>query len=234
MYHLLLLTHLFRLCCVKCLLRLPVISTDHPLYQIFQLLNDDDFTYFYEKSCNIFIRGELTLQSSGIMVSSEQEFLQKMEKHKGIIFKISKMYMDSRDDRDDLFQEITYQVWKAYPNFKGQSEFSTWLYRIALNTAIVFLKTEKKRNWIRQDDFSGYAIAQEEFDPEKEEKLSAMYRAIRQLSPIDKAFIFYYLEDVSGKEIAGQMGISEGNVRVKMNRAKNRLREILQHPASKL
>ncbi|WP_294249461.1 RNA polymerase sigma factor [uncultured Chryseobacterium sp.] len=168
------------------------------------------------------------------MVSLEQEFLQKMEKHKGIIFKISKMYMDTRDDRDDLFQEITYQVWKAYPNFKGQSEFSTWLYRIALNTAIVFLKTEKKRNWIRQDDFSGYAIAQEEFDPEKEEKLSAMYRAIRQLSPIDKAFIFYYLEDVSGKEIAGQMGISEGNVRVKMNRAKNRLREILQHPASKL
>ncbi len=168
------------------------------------------------------------------MVSSEQEFLQKMEKHKGIIFKISKMYMDSRDDRDDLFQEITYQVWKAYPNFKGQSEFSTWLYRIALNTAIVFLKTEKKRNWIRQDDFSGYAIAQEEFDSEKEEKLNAMYKAIRQLSPIDKAFIFYYLEDVSGKEIAGQMGISEGNVRVKMNRAKNKLREILQHPAPKL
>lgn len=168
------------------------------------------------------------------MVSSEQEFLQKMEKHKGIIFKISKMYMDSRDDRDDLFQEITYQVWKAYPNFKGQSEFSTWLYRIALNTAIVFLKTEKKRNWIRQDDFSGYAIAQEEFDSEKEEKLNAIYKAIRQLSPIDKAFIFYYLEDVSGKEIAGQMGISEGNVRVKMNRAKNKLREILQHPAPKL
>ncbi|WP_042722481.1 sigma factor, partial [Flavobacterium sp. B17] len=78
------------------------------------------------------------------MASTEQEFLDQIEKHKGIIFKISKMYMDDKDDRDDLFQEITYQVWKAYPNFRGQSEFSTWLYRVALNTAIIFLKNEKK------------------------------------------------------------------------------------------
>jgi RNA polymerase sigma-70 factor (ECF subfamily) len=79
------------------------------------------------------------------MISLEQEFLGKIEKHKGIIFKISKMYMDEKEDRDDLFQEITYQIWKAYPNFKGESQFSTWMYRIALNTAIIFLKNEKKR-----------------------------------------------------------------------------------------
>ncbi len=163
------------------------------------------------------------------MVSSEQEFLDKIEKHKGIIFKISKMYMDGKDDRDDLFQEITYQVWKAYPRFKGNSEFSTWLYRIALNTAIIFLKNEKKRSFIGREDFSNYKIVQDEFDHEKEDKLSAMYKAIHQLNPIDKAFIFYYLEDFPGKEIAGQMGISEGNVRVKMNRAKNKLKEILQN-----
>jgi RNA polymerase sigma factor (sigma-70 family) len=162
------------------------------------------------------------------MASSEQEFLQEIEKHKGIIFKISKMYMDQKDDRDDLFQEITYQVWKAYPSFRGESGFSTWLYRIALNTAIVFLKNEKKRSFIGHEDFSEYKIVQEEFDSEKEEKLNAMYKAIHQLNPIDKAFIFYYLEDVSGKEIADQMGISEGNVRVKMNRAKNKLKDILQ------
>ncbi|WP_370897797.1 RNA polymerase sigma factor [Chryseobacterium gossypii] len=161
------------------------------------------------------------------MVSTEQEFLDKIEKHKGIIFKISKMYMDNKDDRDDLFQEITYQVWKAYPGFKGQSEFSTWLYRIALNTAIVFLKSEKKRSFIGNESFQDYKIAQEEYDHEKEEKLTKMYKAIHQLNPIDKAFIFYYLEDFSGKEIAEQMGISEGNVRVKMNRAKNKLKDIL-------
>lgn len=161
------------------------------------------------------------------MTLLEQEFLDKIEKHKGIIFKISKMYMDTKDDRDDLFQEITFQVWKAYPGFKGQSEFSTWLYRIALNTAIIFLKSEKKRSFIGNEDFSNYKILQEEYDHEKEEKLAAMYGAINQLSPIDKAFIFYYLEDFSGKEIAEQMGISEGNVRVKMNRAKNKLKDIL-------
>ncbi|WP_326984107.1 RNA polymerase sigma factor [Chryseobacterium sp. MYb264] len=157
----------------------------------------------------------------------EQEFLAKIEKHKGIIFKISKMYMDDKDDRDDLFQEITFQVWKAYPNFKGESEFSTWLYRVALNTAIIFLKSEKKRSFIGNEDFTNYKIVQEDYDSEKEERLSKMYDAIHQLNPIDKAFIFYYLEDFSGREIAEQMGISEGNVRVKMNRAKNKLKDIL-------
>ncbi|WP_312075999.1 RNA polymerase sigma factor [Chryseobacterium sp.] len=160
-------------------------------------------------------------------MSFEKEFLERIEKHKGIIYKISKMYMDDSEDRADLFQEITFQVWKAYPKFRGESEFSTWLYRIALNTAIVFLKSEKKRNFIGNDDFSNYKIEQEEYDHEKEEKLNMMYKAINQLSAIDKAFIFYYLEDFSGKQIAEQMGISEGNVRVKMNRAKNKLKEIL-------
>lgn len=161
------------------------------------------------------------------MTSIEQEFLQKIEKHKGIIFKISKMYMDNKDDREDLFQEITYQVWKAYSGFRGDSQFSTWLYRIALNTAIVFLKSEKKRSFIENEDFTDYKIIQDEYDLEKEEKMAVMYNAINQLNPIDKAFIFYYLEDFSGKEIAEHMGISEGNVRVKMNRAKNKLKDIL-------
>lgn len=161
------------------------------------------------------------------MTSLEQEFLEKIEKHKGIIFKISKMYVDEKEDRDDLFQEITYQVWKAYPGFKGESEFATWLYRIALNTAIIFLKSEKKRSFIENNNLSTYKIVQDEYDHGKEEKLKEMYRAIHQLNPIDKAFIFYYLEDFSGKQIAEQMGISEGNVRVKMNRAKNKLKDIL-------
>ncbi|SDI82226.1 RNA polymerase sigma factor [Chryseobacterium jejuense] len=164
------------------------------------------------------------------MTSLEQEFIHQIEKHKGIIFKISKMYMSEKDDRDDLFQEITFQLWKAYPNFRGESEFSTWLYRIALNTAIVFLKNQKRRSFIGNEDFSNHVIAQEDYDDDKEERMAKMYKAIYLLNPIDKAFIFYYLEDFSGKQIAEQMGISEGNVRVKMNRAKNKLKDILnQH-----
>jgi RNA polymerase sigma factor (sigma-70 family) len=161
------------------------------------------------------------------MTSLEQEFISKIEKHKGIIFKISKMYMTEKDDRNDLFQEITYQLWKAYSSFRGQSEFSTWLYRIALNTAIIFLKSDKRRSFITNEDFSNHIAIQEDYDHEKEERLNLMYKAIHQLNPIDKAFIFYYLEDFSGKQIADEMGISEGNARVKMNRAKNKLKDIL-------
>ncbi|MBP1163369.1 RNA polymerase sigma-70 factor (ECF subfamily) [Chryseobacterium sp. PvR013] len=161
------------------------------------------------------------------MTSLEQEFIRKIEQYKGILFKISKMYMTEKDDRDDLFQEITYQLWKAFPGFRGESEFSTWLYRISLNTAIIFLKTEKRRSFIAREDFSNQIIVQEDYDYHKEERLTEMYKAIHQLNPIDKAFIFYYLEDFSGKQIAEQMGISEGNVRVKMNRAKNKLKDIL-------
>lgn len=164
------------------------------------------------------------------MASVEQEFISKIEKHKGIIFKISKMYMTEKGDRNDLFQEITYQLWKAYPGFRGQSEFSTWLYRIALNTAIIFLKSEKRRSFIANEDVSRYVLTQEDYDYHKEERLAEMYKAIHQLNPIDKAFIFYFLEDFSGKQIAEEMGISEGNARVKMNRAKNKLKDILnQH-----
>lgn len=164
-----------------------------------------------------------------MMPTLEKEFLEKIEKHKGVIFKISKMYMDDFDDQKDLFQEITFQVWKAYPTFEGRSEFSTWLYRIALNTAILFLKSEKRRSFIQNNEVSNFKINQEEYDDEDEQKLKKMYEAINQLNAIDKALIFYYLENYSGNQIAEQMGISEVNARVKMNRAKEKLKQLINN-----
>ena len=138
------------------------------------------------------------------MSSLEQEFLERIEKHKGVLFKISKMYMDEPEDQNDLFQEITYQLWKAYPSFEGKSKFSTWMYRVALNTAIVFLKSEKKRGFIsREEEIQNFDIKNEE-TAEEEYKVKIMYDAIHLLSPIDKVLIFYYLEDYSGKEMAEQ------------------------------
>lgn len=163
------------------------------------------------------------------MSSLEKKFLEKIEKHKGVIFKISKMYMDDFDDQKDLFQEITFQVWKAFPTFEGRSEFSTWLYRIALNTAILFLKSEKRRSFIQNNEVSNFKINQEEYDDEDEQKLKKMYEAINQLNAIDKALIFYYLENYSGNQIAEQMGISEVNARVKMNRAKEKLKQLINN-----
>ena len=161
------------------------------------------------------------------MSSLEKEFLEKIEKHKGVIFKISKMYMDNFDDQKDLFQEITFQVWKAYPSFEGKSQFSTWLYRVALNTAIVFLKSEKRRGFIQNDEVDNFKIIADDYDDDQEKKLAKMYKAIQQLNEIDKALIFYYLQDYSGKEIAENMGITEVNARVKLNRAKEKLKQLI-------
>ncbi|MBL7882148.1 RNA polymerase sigma factor [Chryseobacterium gambrini] len=158
----------------------------------------------------------------------EKEFLEKIEKHKGVIFKISKMYMDNPDDQNDLYQEIIYQAWKSYSDFQKKSEFSTWLYRTALNTAIVFLRSEKKRSFIQNQSIENLRVQQESYNDAEDRNMKMMYEAIHQLSPIDKALIFFYLEDFPGKEIAKQLGITEVNARVKLNRAKTKLKEIIE------
>lgn len=127
------------------------------------------------------------------MPSLEQEFLERIEQHKGVLFKISKMYMDNYEDQNDLFQEITYQLWKAYHSFEGKSKFSTWMYRVAINTAIVFLKSEKKRGFISsEEEIQNFDIKNDD-NSEEEYRVKIMYEAIHQLNAIDKALIFYYL-----------------------------------------
>lgn len=161
------------------------------------------------------------------MSSKEKEFLEKIEKHKGVIFKISKMYMDYKDDQNDLYQEIIYQAWKSYGDFQQKSDFSTWLYRTALNTAIVFLRSEKKRSFIQNQSIENLTVHQEFYNDTDDKNMKLMYEAIHQLGPIDKALIFFFLEDFPGKEIAIQLGITEVNARVKLNRAKQKLKEII-------
>lgn len=162
------------------------------------------------------------------MKTKEQEFLSRMESHKGILYKVSKMYMDNHDDQEDLFQEIIYQLWKAYDSFKGESQFSTWMYRVAINTAIVFLKKEKKK--LDKYEIASDNIKEEDDDAHiKESQLDHFYRAVQKLDKIDKAIIFYQLEGYLHKEIGENLGISEGNARVKLNRAKEKLKEIIKN-----
>ena len=166
------------------------------------------------------------------MAALEKEFLERIEKHKGMVFRISRMYMDHPDDQKDLFQEITFQAWKSYPRFEGKSEFSTWLYRIALNTAIIFLRSEKKKSNLiarkENEEIGRIQIRQEEYQHEDDFRIKVMYQAIHQLSAIDKALLFFYLEDIPGKQMAEQLGISEGNARVKLNRAKEKLKKRIE------
>ena len=162
------------------------------------------------------------------MREKEQEFLNRMESHKGILYKVSKMYMDSSDDQQDLFQEIVCQLWKSYESFRNESQFSTWMYRVAVNTAIVFLKKEKRK--VDKYEIPSENVKDDEGDSHiKESQLDHFYKAVQKLEKIDKAIIFYQLEGFSHKEIGENLGISEGNARVKLNRAKEKLKEIIKN-----
>jgi RNA polymerase sigma-70 factor (ECF subfamily) len=142
--------------------------------------------------------------------SSEKTFLNLMEVHKGILHKVARLYMDSPEDREDLQQEIIIQLWKSYQNFKGDSAFSSWMYRVAINTAISYFKKEKRRS-----DIYDYASAKEPeneaYNPEKDRQLEVFYQAVQQLNPVEKALIFYFMEGLSHRETGFQLGISEGN-----------------------
>jgi RNA polymerase sigma factor (sigma-70 family) len=158
----------------------------------------------------------------------EQEFLNRIEKHKGILYKVSKMYMDNHDDQQDLFQEIICQLWKSYDSFRNESQFSTWMYRVAVNTAIVFLRKEKRK--VDKYEIASENIKEDEGDSHiKESQIDHFYKAVQKLEKIDKAIIFYQLEGFSHKEIGDNLGISEGNARVKLNRAKEKLKEIIKN-----
>ena len=162
------------------------------------------------------------------MKAKEQEFLKRIESHKGILYKVSKMYMDNFDDQQDLFQEIICQLWKSYDSFRNESQFSTWMYRVAINTAIVFLRKEKRK--VDKYEIPSENIREDEGDsPLKENQLDHFYKAVQKLEKIDKAIIFYQLEGFSHREIGENLGISEGNARVKLNRAKEKLKEIIKN-----
>ena len=159
-------------------------------------------------------------------MASEKEFISLLNQHQKIVYKVCNLYMDRHSEREDLFQEITLQAWKAYGNFRGDAKFSTWLYRVALNTAITFFRKEKNRPIIYSTDIVPEQ-SEDIFDP-IEEQVKAMYTAIGDLSKIDKAIVMLYLEDYSYNEIGDMMGITANNVAVKMNRIKVKLKEETQ------
>ena len=157
----------------------------------------------------------------------EHKFIVEFEQNQNIIHKVCRIYTYNQDAHNDLFQEIAIQLWKAYPKFRGESKLSTWMYRIGLNTAITLYR-KSKRSIVTQDfDSVLYRIESTSYDDTEEEQLKLMYKAIHQLSDIDKALIFLYLEEINYREIAETIGISEVNARVRMNRIKTRLKTIL-------
>lgn len=146
-------------------------------------------------------------------------FEEWLHKHKALLFKIVRAYAFTAEDRDDLFQEIALQVWKSVPNFRSESAVTTWLYRIALNTAIRWKSKEKKNISSGLDLDHSSVVLRPESSP-YDERIDWLYEEISKLNEIDRSICLMLLDDFSYKEMAVIIGISESNVAVKIHRIK--------------
>jgi RNA polymerase sigma-70 factor (ECF subfamily) len=161
----------------------------------------------------------------------EGEFIKLLQQHQGIIYKVCRVYSKQAEDWDDMYQEIALQAWKSFSTFRGEARFSTWLYRVALNTAITQFRRSKKTAVIPEATEQLTTPASEP-DP-KEEKLQAMYRAIAELSGVDKAIVLLFLDDYPYEDIGQMMGITPNHVAVKMSRIKTKLQSLTQQSLPK-
>ena len=155
------------------------------------------------------------------------EFTRLINENQGIVHKVCRIYTDDPMAHDDLFQEIVLQLWKSYDSFKGESKFSTWMYRVGINTAITRYRKNKRKPYHDSIDDHHFHIREELPDENLEFKLKMLKNAINRLNDIERALVLLYLEDLPYREIAETMGISEVNARVKMNRVKKKLKEML-------
>lgn len=161
------------------------------------------------------------------MTSKEKEFLQLVKDNQGLIIKVSRLYTHSPEDEEDLFQEIVLQMWRSYDTFKGQSKITTWMYRVALNTAITLFRKKTKSPQTNELAEFHYQEFLEE-DDEKHQQISLLYKVIKMLPQVERAIVMMYLDDLPYRDIAENLGISEVNARVKMNRLKKTLKELME------
>jgi RNA polymerase sigma-70 factor (ECF subfamily) len=155
----------------------------------------------------------------------EMEFEKIINDNQAIINKVCFGYTNNLEDRNDLRQEIIIQIWKAYPKFNYQSKISTWIYRIALNTAISNFRRNKRNNVSNELLSAHYKIPEEANNIELEEKIVKLYQLIHRLDDLEKAIMMLYLDDNSYCDIAAIVGITETNVATKINRIKAKLKK---------
>jgi RNA polymerase sigma-70 factor, ECF subfamily len=158
------------------------------------------------------------------VTEKEQEpiFENWLGQHKSVLFKIVRAYAFTVTDQDDLFQEITIQVWHSIPAFRQESSVTTWLYRISLNTAIKWTRKERKHYEAKESLDTVQHILQEN-KVQVDERLVWLYEEISRLDKIDRSIALLLLEGFSYKEMAGIMGITESNTGVRINRIKKHL-----------
>ncbi len=156
----------------------------------------------------------------------ETEFIKTIEQHQNILHKICSVYCCSQDDKKDLYQEMTLQLWKAYPSFQGRSAFSTWMYRVALNTAITI--SRKNQVQLKPEDTQLRIVKEMETLPDLSEDIRILYQAINRLNKIERAIILLWLEEKSYDEISEITGLTIKNVGVKLVRIKKKLAILIE------
>jgi RNA polymerase sigma-70 factor, ECF subfamily len=157
----------------------------------------------------------------------ETIFKKWLGEHQGLLYRVVRAYGNTAEDQDDLFQEICLQMWLSIPRFEGKAKVSTWIYRVALNTAMVWNRGEKTRRKHR-DMFITITPPQHNNDSgQSEEIIKRMYEAIRKLPKVDTSVVLMHLDGLGYGEMAEILGISESNVGVKLNRAKKQLAQLM-------
>jgi len=144
----------------------------------------------------------------------------------GIIIKICRAYTSTQEDFEDYYQEVCLQIWRSRNNFRQQSEWSTWIYRLTLNVCLTLLKKKKNNHQYFASDYLPAEVT-EDSQAFADESLNQLYDAIRQLSEVDRGVILLYLEEKSYQEIADIMGTNPNNIGVRINRIKERLKKLL-------
>lgn len=166
-------------------------------------------------------------------MDNEQHFREILESHRDSIYRICCCYVRDRDERDDVYQEVLIHVWKNLHTFEGRSLIGTWIYRIAVNTCLRHLETEKRRNALIADEMRNEQDSlpdrsKDDDAEEKERAVEQLYDAILKLPVIDRTLISLSLEDLTVKDIADVLEISEVNVRVKLHRIRKTLKKMLE------
>ncbi|MBR0488589.1 MAG: sigma-70 family RNA polymerase sigma factor [Prevotella sp.] len=154
----------------------------------------------------------------------EKEFLSMIEEQKRTIYKVCYMYANDQDDLNDLFQETVLNLWKGFPNYRGDSTFNTWVYRIAMNTCITFLRRSNTR--LQTVPMTAQMAGCLVTDEETEARLKELYTLINQLGKLERALILLWLEERNYQEMADILGISKVNVGVKLNRIREKLKRM--------
>ena len=157
------------------------------------------------------------------METKKQEFVELISEHRGIIHKVCNVYHDNTEDRQDLFQDIVLQLWQSYPQFKGESKVSTWLYRVALNTAISSLRRQRPVT-SELGTASNYVEAQP--GSSRNENKELLRVLINSLNKVEKSLILLYLENKTYEEIAEITGMTKSNVSVRLVRIRKKLAEL--------